>query len=47
MEEILDWLHDQAKARGLEKFFFRPAVRIAVKQAIKRARKKLANGKCS
>lgn len=47
MDEILDWLSDQAKARGLEKFFFRPAVKIAVKQAIKRARKKLANGKCS
>jgi hypothetical protein len=47
MEEILDWLHEQAKARQFEKFFFRPAVKIAVKQAIKRARKKLANGKCS
>ena len=47
MIRALDWLHEQAKARGLEKFFFRPAVKIAVRQAIKRARKKLANGKCS
>jgi hypothetical protein len=47
MEEILDWLRDQAQARGLEKFYFRPAVRIAVRQAIKKARKQIARGECS
>jgi hypothetical protein len=47
MDEILDWLHEQAKARSLEKFYYRPAVKIMVRQAIKKARKQIANGECS
>ena len=47
MEQILDWLKEQAESRGLGMFYVRPAVRIAVRHAIKKARKKLASGECS
>lgn len=46
IEEILDWMHEQAKQRELEKFFVRSAVRLMVQLAIKRARKALAKGTC-
>lgn len=46
VEKILDFLYEQAKSRNLESLFVRPAVRIAVQLAIRRARKDLAKGKC-
>jgi hypothetical protein len=47
IEEIIDFLKAQAESRKLGHLFFRPAVRLLVRQAIKRARKKIANGECS
>lgn len=46
IESILDWMHAQAVQRQLEKFFFRPAVRMTVQLAIRRARKAIAKKTC-
>ena len=46
IESILDWMHAQAVQRDLEKFFFRPAVRLTVQLAIRRARKAIAKKTC-
>lgn len=46
IESILDYMHEQAKSRNLESLFVRPAVRIAVQLAIRRARKKIKKGEC-
>jgi hypothetical protein len=46
IESILDYMYEQAKARSLESLFVRPAVRIAIQLAIRRARKKIKKGEC-
>lgn len=46
IEEILDKLHEQAKARKMEKLFIRPAVKLMVFRAIRAAEKQIAAGNC-
>jgi hypothetical protein len=46
IDEIVDWLEEQAKARKLEKFFVRAAVKLTVKYAIYKARRAAAKGLC-
>jgi hypothetical protein len=46
IESILDWMYTQAVQRGLDKLFFRPAVRLTVQLAIRRARKAIKKKTC-
>lgn len=47
IEDILNYMSEQATARNLGHLFVRSAVRLAVQLAIRRARKKIKNGTCS
>jgi Glycosyl transferase family 2 len=46
IELIVDWMKEEAEARQLGYMFFRPATKLMVSRAIRKAEKDLASGRC-
>lgn len=46
IEQILDWLKEEADKRNMGMLFVRPAVKLTVKRCIRKAEKAIAEGKC-